>query len=498
MRWCLPLLVGCAAPSERLPKADDFSVADDSPVSTDSGGSTVDSASDSAVDSAVDSAEDTADPLDADGDGVQVPDDCDDTNPDVHPDATEVCDNGLDDDCDGQTCRWDGTGAVVRTGRASDSAGAGVALGDVTGDGVVDVLVGAPDAAAGDRPGSVWLWPGPLPETDGLLEDGGTALGSDAVAAGAGRFVRVPGDLNGDGYAELVVGTHHFPDVAAGRFAVLMGPVDGPVSEPNAWLPVPEDLGLHLFVATGPTVGATATLLVGAPLEGGGVVRVLDGSRAGEWSLDDALVTWTAAGGAAGRSVAVPGDWDGDGVDDVVIGVPDASRVAVFRGPVTDAAVEDADHWLEPDDARATFGTEVMGAGDVDGDGLADVLAAVAVNEGDAGTVGLFCALAECARFDGQAAGDQLGHALTTLGDADRDGHADVVLAAHGSGSVGVWYGPLSGSHTLDTADASASVGGQAGFSMAAADGWVALGAPTAGTSDPPAGGVVLVGLPDF
>jgi len=42
---------------------------------------------------------DTGSP-DCDGDGFVPPEDCDDDDPDVNPDADEVCNNGVDDDCD--------------------------------------------------------------------------------------------------------------------------------------------------------------------------------------------------------------------------------------------------------------------------------------------------------------------------------------------------------------------------------------------------------------
>ncbi len=452
-------------------------------------------------DSAPDTAADTSDPTDRDGDGHAAPDDCDDDNPDVHPGAEEVCSNGLDDNCDGHTCRWDGAG-VMLLGERSDSAGAALAVGDVTGDGVADVVVGAPDASGSSHTGTVRVWPHAAPASPEALAGRGFSLGSSDLADGAGRTVEVPGDLNSDGYADLIVGTHHIPDEAPGRLAVLLGPVDASsaLSAPDAWVDIPASLPLNLFVAPGPVSEGGHTLLVGAPMEGGGVVRMLAGAWTGARSPGAAEATWSATEGAAGRSIGAPGDLDGDGLEELLIGVPGLARVAVFSATWTDAAVEDAGRFLQSEDPDSSFGTDVLGAGDVDGDGLPDVLVAEAVGASDAGLVTLFCRLERdaCARFSGRVAGEQLGHDLAAPGDTEGDGFAEVVLAGHGASEVGMWFGPVSGTHTLDSADQQATFEGQAGFSLAAGSGRLVVGAPTAGTADPPSGGVVLVDLPTF
>ena len=57
-------------------------------------------------------------PLDEDGDGAQRPTDCDDTNPEVFPGAAELCENGIDDDCDGRdaSCAACAPGAIPAVG----------------------------------------------------------------------------------------------------------------------------------------------------------------------------------------------------------------------------------------------------------------------------------------------------------------------------------------------------------------------------------------------
>ena len=57
---------------------------------------------------------------DDDNDGYVTPQDCDDSNPDVHPGATEVC-NGIDDNCDGRIDEW----LLTTYYRDADNAGLG-------------------------------------------------------------------------------------------------------------------------------------------------------------------------------------------------------------------------------------------------------------------------------------------------------------------------------------------------------------------------------------
>jgi len=492
--------IACTSETAALPLASDFLNGGEDDTAAEVDTDPVDSA-DPAHTGVPDSGEDDTASDDADGDGYLPPEDCDDTDPLVSPEAEEICDNGQDDNCDGLSCRWDGAGIGRLTGGRNDSAGVGVAVGDFSGDGAPDVIIGAPDATGSSRAGRVWVWSG-TSVADASLESSATDLGPSDGADGAGRIVVVPGDLSGDRMVDLVVGTNHVPGESAGRLSVLLGPLvpDTRLAEPDAWIELPLDLDLLLFPAGGPATDSGSGLLLGAPAEGGGVVRLLEGSWSGLRTLDEATVTWTAAAGQAGRAVLSGGDLNGDGLDDVLIGVPGSEQAGLFFGPHASGAVEDADAWLGVASTNGGLGTSLALPGDVDGDGAVDVLVAEAVDAGDRGLVVLFCGgdRAECARWTGAVDNDQLGHALTSVHDTEGDGHAEVVLTAHGSGTMGLWFGPIAGSHTLETADVSVTLGGQAGFSIAASSGRLAIGAPTLGSEDPPTGGAILLDFPSL
>ncbi len=64
-------------------------------------------------------------PVDGDGDGWEPPEDCDDDDPDVHPNATEVPYNGIDEDCtDGDLTDVDGDGYLGEDAGGDDCADA--------------------------------------------------------------------------------------------------------------------------------------------------------------------------------------------------------------------------------------------------------------------------------------------------------------------------------------------------------------------------------------
>ena len=133
---------------------------------------------------------DGADPVDLDGDGVSAADDCDDTQPDIGPDAVELC-NGVDDDCDGEIDE----GGTVISYRDSDGDGYGDDA-DTTSScirptGYVAVGGDCNDGEALINPAATERCDGAIDENcDGAVDESGaegsTTFGADTDADGFG------------------------------------------------------------------------------------------------------------------------------------------------------------------------------------------------------------------------------------------------------------------------------------------------------------------------
>lgn len=329
--------------------------------------------------------------------------------------------------------------------------------GDVDGDGFADVVI----AGVGEKnAGAVWLYRG---GEAGLSTTPTLALHGEAIGDAFGISVSSVGDVNGDGYADVVVGQLEAIK-GPGRAFVFHGGPSGLADTPSATLvgPVKDSAFGGAVAGAGDVNGdGFGDLIVGAYLgtTGAGEATVFLG---GPHDLEPAP-TWI--GGTLddkfGVSVACAGDIDGDGLSDVVVGAFQTQvgpgLAYVFRGSATSLGTTPSTTLTgtKPGDA---FGLAVDGAGDVDGDGYSDLLVGAGAlgNTGAAyvyrgSPAGLIATPATTLIGNSNIFGDSLAGA----GDLDGDGFDDVLIGnEHEAGYTGAVYGYRGGKGGLMTSPA--------------------------------------------
>lgn len=336
---------------------------------------------------------------------------------------------------------------------------AGGVMPDFDGDGLADVAVGLPAR------GVVVVYRG---TTDGLTI--ARSITAPKGSAGFGGAVAPAGDVDGDGYGDLIVGAHLTEGEIGAAFVYRGGP-----SGLSATRMIPlflEDLdpgaklGWAVAAAGDVDRDGFGDVLVGAPgaEDRLGRIFVFRGSDEGTFQrpayshsagdlVDDEAPEF-------GHSVAGGGDLNGDGFADIVVGAPGSDggsgRAYVFFGGKTGSRKPLG--WLAPEEVKdGAFGWSVAAAGDVDGNGAHDLV----VGAPDAGRAFLILS-----RPYAEPPGDMIalgapeprknaGLAVALIGDVDGDGLADHAVA--GADGLVVYQGQ-NATHTVPAAEAPALV----------------------------------------
>jgi hypothetical protein len=335
----------------------------------------------------------------------------------------------------------------------------------------------------------------------------------------AGFWVSAAGDVNGDGFDDILIAS----DKNGGKTYLIFGKESGwekDVNLSNADAGFisenPSDYALSVSGAGDVNSDGFDDILIGAPYNSDGGIRAgkvyLIFGKASGWlinmSLSDADASFIGesgedhAGGYDGVACAGVGDVNGDGFDDILIGADlnneggvDAGQVYLIFGKASgwsqDVILSQADASFIGENANDVAGRYISRAGDINCDGYDDILIGSEWNDeggDDAGKVYIIFGkasgwskdtdLSEAdASIIGENADDWIGESKAGAGDVNGDGYDDILIGGYthnnGNGKIYLFFGKASGwekKTSISSADASflgEKAGDGAGWSIA-------------------------------
>jgi hypothetical protein len=333
---------------------------------------------------------------------------------------------------------------LYRPGQANAAAGFAVAsAGDVNGDGFADVLVSVHqwDTQAHTNVGKVAVFHGgpaglPLAPTYDLFSP---------LPANEQRFgvaLAPAGDVNGDGFADVIIGANFADGTFTQRGAAFVfhgGPAGLGAAPAQFWFgPMAQNSGFGRYLSSAGDINADgyADILVGADdFPNGGATFLYLGSAAGAFDDPDTIIVGGAPEVQCGSAISLAGDVDGDGFGDVLIGFPGANatagRVELAFGGTNGLRFATTVLDVGPG-ADEYFGQYVATLGDLDGDGYADFGVGAVHPSTNRGRIVVYrggkVEIDNVGQLFPPGTDGQIGESFGTSGDTDGDGLAEILV----------------------------------------------------------------------
>ena len=266
--------------------------------------------------------------------------------------------------------------------------------GDVNADGYSDIVIGARNSSV---TGKAYIYYGGL-SADNIADVTMTGEGSSFF----GASVSSAGDVNGDGYSDVIISAYLY-NSSTGRVYIFYG---------------------------------------GSPMN----------------NTADVIMTGESVNNYFGSCVSSAGDVNADGFSDVIVGArgfnSSDGKVYVYYGG--ESMNNTADRTFSGNAVSGEyFGSSVSSAGDVNGDGYSDMIVGAYAHNSYTGRATLYYGGSNAKlEFSGISADDFFGISVSSAGDINADGYSDIVIGAHGTASdAGRAYIFLGGVFMNNTAD---------------------------------------------
>ena len=329
---------------------------------------------------------------------------------------------------------------VIINGEGGNFGSSVSAAGDVNNDGYDDVIVGAFNYNSNTGRAYIYYGGSVMDNTADLILDG------EDIDNHFGGNASFAGDVNGDGYDDVIVGAtgwYYTSGYPFGRAYIYYGgsSMDNTADKIFTSNFVYTDFGGPVSSAGDINDDGYDDIIIGAGAYNSntGQAYIFYGGSNMD-NLADVTMTGEGINNAFGLSATTAGDVNSDGYDDIIIGASWVSRAYLYYGGSNMDNV--ADLIMAGD---GNFGYPVSQAGDVNSDGYDDVIVGAYTYNSNSGTTYIYYGGSGMDNIvditiSGEGSNNFFGRAVSGSGDVNGDGYDDVIVGAYNPPTIGKVY----------------------------------------------------------